>query len=184
VLSKRQKTSQRYEKQNMKNKTTTGVSARNLLCWTSGQTKCPKRLAYLKALALALAFLGIYFYAVPLPAQTTPTPSPAPPRVSATITFANGASITVRSNSQEKFRLVGILPGETVNIQLQLPPRFVNTPVAVQALDGGIVPVHVPIATNGTAALAFHAGVQPGLYRILLTAQGRSTLLQFLVPNP
>lgn len=71
-----------------------------------------------------------------------------------------------------------------MTVELQLPLRFVNTTVAVQALDGGIVTGGRVIAPDGTTALAFHAGIRPGLYRILLTARGRSVLLQFSVPNP
>lgn len=115
-----------------------------------------------------------------LSAQTAPLPSAAPSGASATITFADGASIKLRS-SQAKFRPVELLPGETVNIQLRLPRRFLDTPVAIQALDGGFVTQDALVAADGTAAIAFQAGVQPGLYRILLSARGRSALLQFWV---
>ncbi len=115
-------------------------------------------------------------------AQSAATAVAHTPR--ATITFANGTALEVRSNNPEYFSLIGILPGETVNIQLQLPPSFANTFVAVQALDGGLISGDVAVAADGTAAIAFQAGVQPGLYRILLSALGKSAMLQFSVSAP
>ena len=52
---------------------------------------------------------------------------------------------------------------------------------AEKALDGGLVTGNV--AADGTAALEFRAGGQPGLYRVLPNANGGSTLLQFSVSN-
>jgi hypothetical protein len=123
------------------------------------------------------------FAVICLPMEKLSAQGGGPPRAWETVTFANGNSIAVRGNRQEKFRPVAILSGETLNIQLQLAPRSVNTVAAVQAVDGGIVTQRVVIAPDGTTALEFHAGVQPGLYRILLTARGRPVLMQFRVPN-
>jgi len=99
------------------------------------------------------------------------------------ITFSNRASITIRT-IQDKFQTVPVLPGEAVTVQLQLPLPFVNTPLALQAMDGGLVSANIAIAADGTGALAFQADVQPGLYRVLLSAPTASVLLQFTVPNP
>ncbi len=126
----------------------------------------------------ALAFAGICLSVISLPAQAPPV---AVPVASATITFANDTSITIRG--RELFRRIGILPGEIVNIQLQLPSQFTNTVVAVQAMDGGVVSGDVTIAVDGTGSIVFQSGMQPGLYRILLSARGRSAMLQFWVPN-
>lgn len=160
----------------MKNKIISRASVRSLICCTKGPAKCSRWFAYLKA----LAFLGVYFCAVPLPAQTE-----AGPR--ARITFADGTSVTIRGHDRnEKVRLqpVAILAGERVNIQLKLPSRFANTFMAVQALDGGLASGDVLVAADGSAAIAFQGGVQPGLYRILLSAGGKSATLQFSIPNP
>ncbi len=159
-------------------KTISGAWAPNFIRRTNGQSNCSKRLAYYTM----LAFVATSFHAVSLRAQTAVLPSPG--HSWATITFSNGASITIPSNNPENFRLVGILPGETVNIQLQLPPSFANTFVAVQALDGGLISGDVTVAADGTAAIAFQGGVQPGLYRILLSALGKSAMLQFSVSAP
>ena len=116
-----------------------------------------------------------------LSAQTEGGPPGMQSRASATITFADGTSMTVRS--REDFQSIEILPRETVNIRLQLPAQFANTLVAVQALDGGLVSEDVIVAADGTAAMAFQAGAPPGLYRVLLSMRGRSATLHFTVPN-
>jgi hypothetical protein len=117
--------------------------------------------------------------ALPLPGQ-----APQLPPVSATITFANGGSITIASNDQQIFSSVDILSGEAPNIQLQLPSSFVNTPVGIEPLDGGFAPDELQVAQDGSAGFVFQAGAQPGLYRIVLATAHTSVLLQFTVPNP
>lgn len=157
----------------MKNKITSGALPPNLNCWTNRRAR---RFAYFKA----LGFLGVYLCTIPLPERA----AAVEPRARATITFENGASIRIHSG-REQFRPIEIRPGETVQIQLQLPPGLANTLVAIQALDGGLTSGDVVIAQDGTASIAFQAGVQPGLYRVLLmAARGRSATLQFSVPTP
>lgn len=109
--------------------------------------------------------------------------APAEAPVSARITFANGESISISSNSDQMFPPIETLAGETLGVQLQLPPTFVNTPVGLAALDGGFVPEEIQVATDGSAAFAFQAGAQPGLYRIILNTATTSTMLEFVVPN-
>lgn len=109
--------------------------------------------------------------------------APAEAPVSATITFANGETINIGSNSDQTFAPIETLPGETLGIQLQLPLTFVNSPVGLGALDGGFVPEEIQVATDGSTTFAFRAGAQPGLYRIILNTANTSTMLQFLVRN-
>lgn len=104
-------------------------------------------------------------------------------RERATITFSNGESVTVHTK-QQQFRPVAVLSGETVNVQLRLPLEWANTPVAVQALDGGFVSEGTVVAADGSAAIAFQAGVRPGVYRVLVSANSRSTMLRFSVAGP
>ena len=108
----------------------------------------------------------------------------APAPVLATITFADGQSATVGSTGQQTFLPIDILPGEALGIELRLPVNFVNTPVALQPMDGGFAPEEIEIAQDGSTNFAFQAGTQPGLYRILLATRNSSVLLQFSVPNP
>jgi hypothetical protein len=115
-------------------------------------------------------------WAGPLKAQTAVPSSGA----TATITFADGSSARVRT-TKDKLPFVDLQPGENVAVEIQLPQAFLGAPMSVQALDGGVVAQNGAIAVDGTAALQFQAAQQPGLYRILLSARGRSVLLQFRV---
>ncbi len=131
----------------------------------------------MKKLWAALAACGVFC----IQAHLLAAPA-GPPRAGARITFANGSFVDLRAD--DRFQLIGVLAGETITINLQLPPSFANTLVAVQALDGGLVSGDMTIGVDGMGALAFQAGVQPGVYRILFSALGRSALLRFSVPNP
>lgn len=151
----------------MKNKTSSCTLMRNSVS-DAGHLRRPK----------ALALLAFCLLAVSPPGQAQGLPP-----VSATITFANGGSITISSNDQQVFSPVDILPGEVPGVQLQLPPNFVNTPVGIETMDGGHTPDELQVAEDGSAAFAFQAGTQPGLYRIVLRTADSSVLLQFSVPN-
>jgi hypothetical protein len=86
-------------------------------------------------------------------------------RVSATIKFANGKSITMASNSKQIFDPVEVLPDEALSISLRLPPSFVNTNVVLQA-DGGRAPEMITVAADGSTAFVFRTGSQPGPNRL------------------
>jgi hypothetical protein len=159
----------------MKNKTCSRTSMRKSVSGPDALLKRFPGLWYPNALVL----LGFCLLAVSLPGQ-----APGLPPVSATITFANGESVTIGSNDQQIFNPVDILPGEAPSIQLQLPPSFVNTPVGIQPMDGGFTPDELLVAEDGSAGFVFQSGTQPGLYRIVLATAGTSVLLQFTVPNP
>jgi len=127
-----------------------------------------------------LVFTAICFWAGPLSAQTAPGPR-------ARIIFADDTSVIIHGhhrNGEVRFSPVAILAGERVTVQLRLPARFANKLLAVQTLDGGRATDDVVIQGDGQAALAFEAGAQPGLYRILLSTGDNAATLQFSVPNP
>jgi hypothetical protein len=153
----------------MKIKITSGPSTRHPISWPISQARFHRRLSSLTALFA----LGLCFLSTSLLAQT-------PVGASATITLSNGASATI-STTDGKFEAVEILPGDTASIELQLPPGFVNAPVAVQPLDGGLASEEITVAPEGTAALAFQAGSLPGLYRIFINTPAESVTLQFSV---
>lgn len=133
----------------------------------------------LQTILKALLVIAPCFLEGPLSGQT-----PGEGLALATITFANGQSITVNSTDQQTFLPIDILPGEALGIELRLPPGFVNTAVGMQPMDGGFAPEEIEIAQDGSTAFAFQAGNQPGLYRIILATRNSSVLLQFIVPNP
>jgi hypothetical protein len=55
--------------------------------------------------------------------------------------------------------------------------------VTVRPLDGGEVIGGISV-TNGSASIAFQAGSQPGLYRVVVDGDGTTATLQFWVVNP
>ncbi|MFN2507359.1 MAG: hypothetical protein ABR589_01130 [Chthoniobacterales bacterium] len=120
--------------------------------------------------AVSFAFLLVVF---------TTQASAAPP---VTISFADGSSVRFRTD-RERFYPVGVSPGETANIQFRLPRGLANTRLSFEALDGGVVTDGVVIAVDGTASVTFTAGDQPGLYRLLASASGKTAILQFWVFN-
>ncbi len=110
----------------------------------------------------------------------------APPDSTTTgarITFADGETLNLRA--RDRFRPIALAPGETILIELQLPPAFANKPAVAQALDGGQLSVEdFVIAADGSASLTFQVRPEPGQYRLLLSARGRSVTLEFEVAQP
>jgi hypothetical protein len=155
----------------MKNKIHPRIPIQHLTCGADR----PSHVRFLKVLvSVALCFLAAL-----VRAQTA-----APPPVLATLTFANGQSITVGSNEQQIFKAVDVGASEAIGIELQLPSGFVNTPVGILPMDGGFAPEEIEVAPDGRTAFVFQSGNQPGLYRIEIRTLDSSVLLQFSVPNP
>ena len=110
------------------------------------------------------------------------TMAPAPSDV---ITFATGQAIQGHSTAG-RFAPVTLNPLATAAIQLQFPTTSASTPVVIQALDGGTVGSTNQSATiglDGTISFQFQAGKQPGLYRVLVIANGTASMVQFSVPS-
>ena len=103
-----------------------------------------------------------------------------PPSVEAKITFGNGE--TAKLYARDWFQPIAIAPGDTATIQVQLPQQLTDVPSVVQALDGGEA-TDVVISPDGIASTSFHVGTEPGAYRLLLSARGRSVVLEFRVAN-
>ena len=94
------------------------------------------------------------------------------------------------SNTGE-FQTVVVSPLDMITVTLQFDISVANTPVVVQALDGGTLGIDgtATIDENGNLNFIFQVGDQPGLYRVSVIANlgGVSTpfsLVQFQVPNP
>ena len=122
----------------------------------------------------------------PLPGPTITTAPPAENGPAATLSFPGEKSLKTKSR-KGRFPLAGIRPNESVEIQLQFAADWADTPITVQALDGGKVLAKAKdaiIAADGTTSFRFQAGAQPGLYRIqVITADSISTL-KFWVADP
>lgn len=126
------------------------------------------------------SLLSVHLLLTP-PAAGSPPPDPS--TTGARITFANGETLTLRA--RDRFRPIALAPSETILIELQLPAAFANKPAVAQALDGGQLSVEdFVIAADGGASLNFQVRPEPGRYRLLLSARGRSATLQFEVVQP
>ena len=116
----------------------------------------------------------------------TATPEPAAVRrPTATFTFGDGNKITARMTTS-RFRLVGLHPGEIVDVALQFPAGLPGNSALAQPLDGGklISFSKSNIGIGGLASIRFQAGAQPGLYRVFVPGLGATALLQFWVADP
>jgi hypothetical protein len=119
----------------------------------------------------------------PLP---TASPNTSDLRPSATFTFADGTNVTTRS-AKGRFRPVGLHLNEVVGVSVQFPGEPANTPVTIQALDGGNLPLafaNAVIASDGTVSFQFQAGNKPGLYRVSVIGAGGNSTLSFLAADP
>ena len=130
-----------------------------------------------------------------LSAQTpasTPDAGTAPPGVYATVTYSSGQSV-VAPGAGGIFSLVGLQPGDVVQVVVQYPTSKAMQVVNLEALDGGIVlppkmtrgtrrtPFSRVIGADGTLSFAFQAGSDPGLNQVSLRQGAKSLGLQFYV---
>jgi hypothetical protein len=152
---------------------------------------------------IGLAFvLGVCSANAQLPATRSnsiapPIPPLPPPDLSlaepvetagpiATISFAGASAVKVQSK-RGSFSLVALGPNEAVQIDLRFSPDLAKTPLSAQSLDGGRISAKTKgamISSDGTASIGFQAGDQPGLYRVVITGGGASSILKFWVADP
>lgn len=133
-----------------------------------------------------------------LSAQTpasTPDAGTAPPGVYAIVTYSSGQSV-VAPAAGGIFSLVGLQPGEVVQVVVQYPTSKALQVVNLEALDGGIVlppkmtrgtrqtPFSRGIGVDGTLSFAFQASANPGLNQVSLRQGAKSLGLQFYVLDP
>jgi hypothetical protein len=80
-----------------------------------------------------------------------------------------------------------VYANESVTVRLQYLPAFAGTSVIATALDGGEVAVpksQSAVDQNGTVWIRFRAGDKPGLYRVLILADSKRSILKFWVDDP
>jgi hypothetical protein len=100
------------------------------------------------------------------------------------ITLGDGEEIQEYS-TKGKFAPVTLEPLGTSDVTLQFSTSFAGAPVIAQALDGGqLSGESATIDDTGTTSFQFQVADQPGLYRILVIAEGTVSMVQFEVPNP
>jgi hypothetical protein len=81
--------------------------------------------------------------------------------------------------------LVGLHPGEIVDVALQFSAGLPANSITAQSLDGGklISFSKGNVGVEGLVSIRFQAGTQPGLYRVFVPGLGGPSLLQFWVAD-
>lgn len=136
------------------------------------------------AAAIAAAFAVTWLLPKTLFAQS----SPAIP-VAVLVTSASGAERQLVGSDYNLGR-AGLSPEQSVTVTLQFPQQDLKgQPVSVSSLDGGSVSSvdgasDLRISEYGTAPFQFHAGRQPGLYRLVIMFGAASYYLEFFVLHP
>ncbi|MEN3367884.1 MAG: hypothetical protein V7609_27 [Verrucomicrobiota bacterium] len=127
----------------------------------------------------------------PIPPLPAPTVAPAvaiaaAQPLTASISFANATEIKTRASSSGRFQLVGLNSREVVRIAVDFPTTLASASITAQPLDGGKIVGPPRDVGKGAEAgsIRFQAGDQPGLYRVLITAGGSRSILQFWVADP
>jgi hypothetical protein len=120
------------------------------------------------AAAIAAAFAMTWLLPKTLFAQS----SPATP-IAVLVTSASGAERQLPGADYNLGR-AGLSPEQVVTVTLQFPQQTMKgQPVSVSSLDGGSLSSvdgasDLKVSEDGTAPFQFHAGHQPGLYRLII----------------
>ncbi len=135
--------------------------------------------------AALVACAGLWLTAARVNGQlpaTSPPPLLADQSPTASILFADGRSLPIRSHGGD-FPLVIGYAGQNMIIQCRIPAAIASR-LVIQSLDGGTISTPSSVAADGTVDWQFQPGTQPGLYRILVSFGNLSATLQFWVPTP
>lgn len=133
-------------------------------------------------------FAATVFAVASLAPSTISAQSPEIP-VSVLVTSASGAERQLVGSDYNLGR-AGLSPEQSVTVTLQFPEGTEKgLPVGVSSLDGGSVSSvngapDLRIDGYGTAPFQFHAGRQPGLYRLIIMFGSASYYLEFFVLHP
>lgn len=107
--------------------------------------------------------------------------------VSVLVTSASGAKRQLPGSNYMLGR-AGLSPEQIVTVTLQFPRQQAGQLVSVSSLDGGAVSLleddkssALFVSEDGTAPFQFHAGHQPGLYRLIIMFGAAFYDLEFYV---
>jgi hypothetical protein len=165
-------------------------------------------------IAWSLAVLCLINVKSPDAVAQLPTPSPtATPttlqnavvaRIAvATVTYATGGTVISRCESGI-FDLIGVQPGDTVQVTIQFFADPGLQSITIEPLDGGAVfpppitvdagqiipvptnigPISLPISPNGTVAFIFQGSREPGLNQVSIRYGTQELGLEFWVIDP
>lgn len=132
------------------------------------------------AAAIAAAFAMTWLLPKTLFAQSSlVTP------VGVLVTSASGAERQLPGSDYMLGR-AGLSPEQVVTVTLQFPQDRKGQPVSVSSLDGGSLSSvdgasDLKVSEDGIAPFQFHAGHQPGLYRLVIVFGAAFYHLEFYV---
>jgi hypothetical protein len=142
----------------------------------------------MKIVLAACVVCCIFFFHAQSDAQTTAQSAPPLNKLvpDAIANIALGGNKNVTANCfQGLFDRVGLQPNQVVSLSVQLPVALAGRQIIIESLDGGLVSgTSATVAIDGTLALQFQAGSQPGRYRINLRSGPLLLGLEFYVLDP
>jgi hypothetical protein len=135
------------------------------------------------------AFIAAVFAVIYLPADKAAAQAQDGNRYSTRIEMVIRSDASGGRNRSSHFGImdpIGLRPDEQIEITLNVPSNWANSPVGIAPLDGGEVFgfENLHIDNNGTVSFAFKGGTTPGLYRVLVTIGPEQYQFQFYVPKP
>jgi hypothetical protein len=135
---------------------------------------------------LAITFAATVFAVAGLAPPTLSAQSPDIP-VSVLVTSASGAERQLPGSDYNLGR-AGLSPEQSVTVTLQFPRQQAGQKVIVSSLDGGALSLpeddkssDLFVREDGIAPFQFHAGHQPGLYRVIVRLGTALYHLEFYV---
>jgi hypothetical protein len=162
-------------------------------------------------IAWSLVLLCLINVARPAAFAQIPTPSPTATPITlqtavariavATVTYASGGAVISRCETGI-FDLIGVQPGETVQVTIQFFADPGVQSITIEPLDGGAVfpppltidpnslvpgsgdPVSLPVSANGAVAFIFQASKQSGLNQVSIRYGIQELGLEFWVIDP
>ena len=100
--------------------------------------------------------------------------------VSATVQFGNGQTVVLDDFSD----LIGVQPGEVVQVTIQVPLNHAGEAIKIGSLDGGqISNASTAVGDQGSITFDFQAPAGAGEIRVIVRFVSNSLRLQFWVLN-
>lgn len=137
------------------------------------------------AAVIAAAFVMTWLLPKTLFAQLSPATA-----VGVLVTSASGAERQLPGSDYMLGR-AGLSPEQLVTVTLQFPRQQAGQLLGVSSLDGGALSLleedkssGLFVREDGTALFQFHAGHQPGLYRLVIMSGAAFYHLEFYVLDP
>ena len=130
-------------------------------------------------------FLSIIFaLSLAAPPQSDGEPEPIVSRALAATVDYGSDKIFQPSKHQTDFNLLGLDPGQTVNITVWFPAKLAGQIIIADPLDGGTIFVPetgLVVGSDGTVAFQFQAGQGPGSCRLAVHQPDDQNFINFWI---